>query len=103
MGAESDPMVTMGSAVVQPMRMAPGSWVSSVSSATMAPGMAPYQGAPPTVSDAKPTPLPKDMAMTASAAPYATAQAAFTLPARRRLWKESQPVRTACASAPLKR
>ena len=86
MGAESLPMATTGSAVVAPS-FPP--WVSStspVSSATRSPGREAYQGAPALESAAKPMPLPKAMFITASAAPFSTAQAAFTLPALWRAW-----------------
>ena len=88
--ALSLPMVMVGSAVVTPIFSQQGRETSSASSAMIMPGMGPHQGAPASGSEAKPTPLPKDIFMTASAVPFSTAQAARTFPSFRRLPKASQ-------------
>ena len=99
MGAASAPMATVGSAVVAPMRLAQGRSTSSVSSATIMPGKGPHQGMSSRASPQKPMVLPKDIFMTASATPFSTAQAAFTLPAWHREWKASQAAVCCPASA----
>ena len=66
--------------------------MSSASSAAMTPGAGAYQL---TVSSPlrKPTRLPKDIFITASARPSSAAQAALTLPSRHRAWNASQAER----------
>ena len=66
--------------VVSPRRLAQGRLTSSVSSATIAPGMSAYQSTG-SIPAWKPIWLPKDMFITAWARPCSTAQAALTLPA----------------------
>ena len=77
MGAESSPMATEGSGMVRPiLAHSPSGWQfpkSSASSATMAPGRGTYHAAPPLSRDWKPTRLPKDIFITASAIPFSTA------------------------------
>ena len=78
MEAESPLTLTTASAVVWPMSWPPSH--SSVSWATMAPGMGASQSRLFSTL-AKPMELPKVMFMTASPRPFSTAQAASTLPA----------------------
>ena len=98
--ASSLPMLTVFSAVVTPMQTASG--ISSVSSATIAPGMGRYQSRAVETA-AKPTSLPSDIFITASARPFSTAQALATLPARASTVKRSHAAVFCSAVPPQKR
>ena len=99
MGAESPPMVTTGSAMVAPILVHWALSGSPSTSATMTPGMGTYHmGAFAGSSAAKPTPLPKDIFITASARPCSTAQAALTRPWRHSSWKYAQDALQALGS-----
>ena len=70
MEAASPPRSMTEASVVTPIFTAQGASISSVSSATIAPGQGAYQGTSLPPSAAKPTPLPKDIFIAASAAPF---------------------------------
>ena len=98
--ASSLPMLIVFSAVVTPMQTASG--IFSVSSATIAPGMGWYQSRA-VESAVKPTSLPSDIFITASARPFSTAQALATLPARASAVKRSHAAFCSSGVAPAKR
>ena len=98
--ASSLPMLIVFSAVVMPMQTASG--ISSVSSATIAPGMGRYQSRAVEAA-AKPTSLPSDIFITASARPFSTAHALAALPARASAVKRSHAAVFCSAVPPQKR